>query len=252
MNFLSAPVIIIGMHRSGTSMLARILDRAGVYMGYDLTEDHESWYMQRVNTAWMEKEKFTWDNPGVPQNADSKLFNSYSFIRHYARIRKQPFKPFSFLAADSWGWKDPRNTFTLGQWMKIFPKAKVIHIYRNGMDVAISLYKRNLNIDYTNKWHSARLENKLEGLKLWEEYAAQAFSFDYQFPGQVLHVCFEKLIAGDEISILKLESFINCKLSSLIKEETDSERTARFISDEHNDLKNFAHQSDWMHKLNYL
>ncbi len=252
MTLLSSPVIIIGMHRSGTSMLARILGRAGIYMGYDLTEDYESRYFQRINVAWMEKEKFTWDHAGVPVNADIKLFNSYSFLRHYSRIGKQPLKPFSFLADESWGWKDPRNTFTLNSWMKIFPKAKVIHIYRNGMDVAISLYKRNLKFDFNDKWHSTRMENKLEGLKLWEEYAVQAFGYDYQFPGQVLHVCFEKLISGDEVSILKLESFVQSKLSSLIKDETDSERTSRFISAEHDDLKNFAEQSEWMHKLNYL
>lgn len=240
------------MHRSGTSMLARILDRAGIYMGHDLTKNYESLYFQRINAAWMEKEKFTWDNPGVPKNADIKLFNSYSFLRHYARITKQPFKPFSFLSSDSWGWKDPRNTFTISKWMKIFPKAKVIHIYRNGMDVAISLFRRNLSFDYSDKWHSPRLDNKLQGLKLWEEYTSQAFSCDYLFPGQVLHVCFEKIIAGDEISILKLESFIHCKLSEFIKAEIDSERTARFNNDEHQELLEFAQQSEWMHKLNYL
>ncbi len=240
------------MHRSGTSMLARILDRAGIYMGYDLTKNHESLYFQKINASWMEEEKFTWDNPGIPHNADLKLFNNFSFLRHYSRIKKQPLKPFSFLSSDSWGWKDPRNTFTLSQWMKIFPKAKVIHIYRNGMDVAISLYRRNLNFDYSDKWHSVRLENKLQGLKLWEEYAAQAFGCDYLFPGQVLHVCFEKLIAGDEISTMQLESFVHCKLSEFIKTEIDGERTARFNKDEHLDLLEFAQQSDWMHKLNYL
>ncbi len=252
MNLLSPPVIIIGMHRSGTSMLSRILARAGIYMGYDLTPDHESWYFQRVNDAWLSQEKYTWDQPGVPQFADLKKFNSKSFFRHYARIAKQPFKPFSFLGADSWGWKDPRNTFTVSQWMKIFPNAKVVHIYRNGMDVAISLYRRNLNFDYSNKWHSVRLENKLEGLKLWEQYAAQAFSYDYLFPGKVLHVCFEKLIGGDALTTMELESFLHSKLTSFIKDEIDAERTSRFNTDEHRDLIEFAHQSDWMLKLNYL
>lgn len=33
-----------------------------------------------------------------------------------------------------WGWKDPRNTFTLPFWLKLFPQAKVIHISRHGVD----------------------------------------------------------------------------------------------------------------------
>ena len=240
------------MHRSGTSLLARILDRAGIFMGYDLTEDHESWYFQRINTAWMSAEGWTWDHPGEPTQADMKLFDEISFLRHYVRVSRQPMKPFSFLSANTWGWKDPRNTFTIHQWKKKFPKAKIIHIYRNGMDVAISLYKRNLGMDFTNKWYSQRLENKLEGLKLWEEYAAKAFGYDQQFPGQVHHLSFEKLIANDTQTILKLESVVNCELTSLVKSMTDSERTARFNSDEHTDLKEFAQHSEWMHKLNYL
>lgn len=36
------PVIIIGMHRSGTSMLTRVLQRAGLFMGEHREENDES------------------------------------------------------------------------------------------------------------------------------------------------------------------------------------------------------------------
>ena len=39
---MSAPFVIVGMHRSGTSLVSRILDQSGVFMGLDLQEDHES------------------------------------------------------------------------------------------------------------------------------------------------------------------------------------------------------------------
>jgi len=42
-----------------------------------------------------------------------------------------------------WGWKDPRNTYTLPIWLDLFPEAKVIHIYRHGVDVASSLQVRH-------------------------------------------------------------------------------------------------------------
>jgi hypothetical protein len=41
-----------------------------------------------------------------------------------------------------WGWKDPRNTFLLPLWLTIFPEAKIVHIYRNGIDIAQSLSLR--------------------------------------------------------------------------------------------------------------
>jgi hypothetical protein len=42
----------------------------------------------------------------------------------------------------AWGWKDPRNIFLLPLWLDIFPDAKIIHVFRNGVDVAYSLAQR--------------------------------------------------------------------------------------------------------------
>ncbi|MBW1793701.1 MAG: sulfotransferase [Deltaproteobacteria bacterium] len=41
-----------------------------------------------------------------------------------------------------WGWKDPRTTLTLPLWLKLFPKARIIHVIRNGIDSALSLWRR--------------------------------------------------------------------------------------------------------------
>jgi hypothetical protein len=38
-----------------------------------------------------------------------------------------------------WGWKDPQNVLTLPIWLRVFPKAKIVYIVRNGVAVANSL-----------------------------------------------------------------------------------------------------------------
>ena len=38
---MANPVLVVGMHRSGTSLVSKILDDCGVMMGKDLQEDHE-------------------------------------------------------------------------------------------------------------------------------------------------------------------------------------------------------------------
>ncbi len=43
----------------------------------------------------------------------------------------------------AFGWKDPRNTFTLPVWKRIFPSLRAIHIVRHGVDVAASLARRH-------------------------------------------------------------------------------------------------------------
>src|SRR4051812_11129697 len=58
------PVIILGMHRSGTSLVARLLDELGLFQGNELQEDHESVYFMEVNDLLLRRVGASWDNPG--------------------------------------------------------------------------------------------------------------------------------------------------------------------------------------------
>src|SRR4051812_23444294 len=57
------PVILLGMHRSGTSLIARVLDQLGLFQGSELQEDHESVYFLDVNDTLMKRIGASWDNP---------------------------------------------------------------------------------------------------------------------------------------------------------------------------------------------
>ena len=46
---MNSPVVVVGMHRSGTSLVSRILDQSGVMMGKDLQGDHESLFFIGLN-----------------------------------------------------------------------------------------------------------------------------------------------------------------------------------------------------------
>ena len=43
------PIIITGMHRSGTSLLTNFLSDCGVFMGKSLDGNYESVFFQRIN-----------------------------------------------------------------------------------------------------------------------------------------------------------------------------------------------------------
>ena len=51
------------MHRSGTSLVSRILDRSGVFMGLDLQEDHESKFFIKLNKWIYENAGADWARP---------------------------------------------------------------------------------------------------------------------------------------------------------------------------------------------
>ena len=153
MNNLIPPVIVIGMHRSGTTMVTEMLQRLGLFMGWMVQENMESLFFVRRNERLMNACGGSWEYPEsvgtllrhseMRQNAVEMFrrdVNSYRFASYLgpARYLRGGVKGIDF----PWGWKDPRNSFLLPLWLELFPEAKIIHICRHPMDVARSLSVR--------------------------------------------------------------------------------------------------------------
>jgi hypothetical protein len=58
------PIIILGMHRSGTSMINGLLQRAGVFIGHRQlpSRQHEAVFFLRFNEWIFSQANATWDN----------------------------------------------------------------------------------------------------------------------------------------------------------------------------------------------
>lgn len=154
MSSITPPIIITGMHRSGTSMIADMLRCLGLYTGWEIEENAEAVFFLKRNEKLLNICGGSWENPSVVKNLlDKPLLresiakklmkemNSFHFISFMGpKIFAGPkhVKNIDF----PWGWKDPRNIYLLPLWLDIFPKAKVIHVCRNGIDVACSLRNR--------------------------------------------------------------------------------------------------------------
>ncbi|MEQ9619898.1 MAG: sulfotransferase [Deltaproteobacteria bacterium] len=203
-------MIIIGMSRSGTSMLTRMLADLGLFVGSNLTHNHEALFFRNINDWLLTQCSGGLENPGTIRYllADEEARALYGeFIRFtmgtpdaisFLGLRKY-IKYRNPLKLDiPWGWKDPRNTFILPLWLDIFPDAKVIHIIRHPLDIVNSLKTRRRKglsrlKDRHRKFKSlyryylvrkfigaervftdlrgASLE---EGLLMWEEYVEEA------------------------------------------------------------------------------
>jgi hypothetical protein len=244
----SPPCILIGMHRSGTSMLSSLLHACGVFMGNDWDQHHESIYFRRINENLLADQGSDWVLPKCPDSSRLPNLSTAGMIRQYIKPHRDPTALVNLLRGGSWGWKDPRNTFTLDCWLRIFPNAKVIHIFRNGMDVALSLYQRSLQKDAGGNRHS-QFRDKTAGLALWERYVQQAFSHQARLGDRMVTLQFEKLIAGDGQEIRKLEQFTGLALRERINAMADKGCHSRFVG--HPDLIQLAGKSSWMQRLGY-
>jgi len=239
------PVIVIGMHRSGTSLVTSALKKMGVFIGNDLDDNNESAHFNKLNRWIFFQAGATWDNPyncnfftndftdKVAKNLTKHLsgFRSSGYLRGVKKI--QNYKSLQELNY-RWGWKDPQNTFTLDIWQKLFPNAKIIHVYRNPIDVAVSLKKReemHLKV-YGSKtrtgirklfneqtlwkkriyYHSLRILDLQEGIKLWEQYIRKAISYDSE--REMLNIGYEDFLLEPEKQIERLAGFISADIST--------------------------------------
>ncbi len=139
------PICVAGMHRSGTSLVAKLLHEAGLFLGPESdilppgegnTEGHwENVRFIEINDAILELAGGTWDRPPTVETGwQFQLKYDGLFERAIELVR-------SF--QEPWGWKDPRNSLTLPFWQRVIPDVKVVICVRNPLDVAQSLQARN-------------------------------------------------------------------------------------------------------------
>jgi hypothetical protein len=144
---MPGPICIIGMHRSGTSMIANLLRSRGLSLGPDehllgVNESNPFGHFEhigflKINEALLKHLGGSWDNPphlhqGWEQDPALDTLTSE------ARLLINDFADCSI-----WGWKDPRTTILLQFWQKIIPNLRYVICIRNPLEVALSLAQRD-------------------------------------------------------------------------------------------------------------
>jgi GT2 family glycosyltransferase len=171
--------IITGMHRSGTSLAAALLQSAGVDIGHrllppaqgnikgyfedlDFVEFHEN----ILSAQGISKAGWTLaDNIQVPEQF---LERARTLIYHHNSTEHL------------WGWKDPRTTLFLNFWKSLIPDGIFLLIYRTPWDVIDSLYRRrNLGDEIFDS-------NPNFALNTWLNYNKKIINFYDDFSDQCI------------------------------------------------------------------
>jgi hypothetical protein len=209
------PIIIVGMHRSGTSLVTRLLRLLGIHMGCDLDPNAESKHLRSLNKHTFRVVGAEWNTPEivieamrspafVAQQAD---FYRVHLLSGAGGVRYWGFKHWLALRAGGalplWGGKDPRTSLTLPIWLQVFSQARVVHIIRNGIDVAISLHRRQLKQLKRRRvrpeFRDPRGYDFRFCFSLWEVYQAHLLTYRDSVPAaQYTEVRYEMLLREPE------------------------------------------------------
>lgn len=144
---MTRPLCITGMHRSGTSMVARVAHELGLYLGHpdDLVPgapDNPDGFFEHAGLVAASDALFQhlgagWDCPPV-LTAAGLDHPGLATARDLAR----PIVA-ELVAHGAWAWKDPRAAPVLPFWVDLVGDVGVVLCVRNPLEVAASLRARN-------------------------------------------------------------------------------------------------------------
>ncbi len=169
---MSHQLVICGMHRSGTSLVASVLQQAGLAIGRD------------VAAPGLGNPRGHFEDPDfLALHEEMLVAAGESCFSAGDRFAPPPNEEFERRAQDLvaarrglplWGWKDPRTCLFLDFWEALLPEARYLFLYRHPVDVALSLWRRNSDLELR--------EDPWRVIRSWEVYNRRLVEFRDRHP----------------------------------------------------------------------
>ncbi len=143
-------IAILGMHRSGTSLITRVVNLMGAYLGEEEelmkpSPYNPEGYWERedialLNDTILKHFSLSWHTP-LPL-PEGWVVEAREFKKEIQKLAEENFKD-----KPLWAWKDPRTTLLFPLWKEALKEMgielAVVFVVRCPLDVARSLEKRN-------------------------------------------------------------------------------------------------------------
>jgi hypothetical protein len=193
--------VVLGMHKSGTTLVARALHQSGIVMGQEFPSDAD---YTRVKYEARSAQEITDEILGIPRKQLSLEVTSRALPVNGVQV--EAIQRMRRMAAElderygDWGFKDPRAALTYRYWKQGLPPHRVIIIYRDPVEV----WRRYARVN--RKWWSRT------AFKVWCDYNKSILSSVSVHEGsKVLALKFEELLSGDD-EWKRLEEFAGREL----------------------------------------
>ncbi|MBB3056052.1 sulfotransferase [Mucilaginibacter gotjawali] len=136
-------LIILGMHRSGTSLITNWLHKCGLQVGETLMEagvGNKEGHFEDTEFYKMHMEILRDNNLNESGIINQKVNYLSSYhkekIKGIIRVKNKLF--------GQWGWKDPRTCLFLKHYRELLPQAYYLVVVRDYHSVVVSLLKRTM------------------------------------------------------------------------------------------------------------
>lgn len=183
--------MIAGMHRSGTSMLAQLLQASGLFIGQrlmDANRGNPEGHFEDLDFCELSCGVLS-DN-GLPWNGF--VSDVAPVVSAERRRQAEELVGRRHALGRLWGWKDPRTILMLDLWSGLLPNAHFVFIFRAPWEVMDSLYRRG---------DAACQCDPMAALRSWLHYNSLVRDFVRTHPDRCLLFHVQQVLDAPELCL---------------------------------------------------
>lgn len=188
---------------SGTRVLARIVRKAGFFVGTNLNESADAMDFPEFGDRWINRYVLRDIAPLSGEEEALMLQDLSSSLEKHRSSAPE--------GTTRWGWKEPRSMYLLPFFNGLWPELKFIHLIRDGRDMAFST-----NQNQYRKHSPAVLRGELLGAPqpvrsaaLWARVNTEAACFgETRMGGRYLRLQYERLCRDPQSTISEILRFL--------------------------------------------
>lgn len=205
--------IVLGMHKSGTTLVSQILHSSGINMGFDIDDQGFQYSGNKCESPTVTA--INNDILGTRGLLSVDISSSLD-LRENEDIRTRILtfveKAFRF---SRWGIKDPRMCLTYHVWKKYLPQHALICVYRHPLQV----WKHYLTPPYYGIFYCLKV------FKRYIEYNTAIIQIMNRHSGPVLLLNYNDLMHEEE-EFRRLQDFVGYKLKDMRDPKMYKQRSA--------------------------
>jgi len=200
---LSNGIIVLGMHRSGTSLIAELIHRWGAFGRVGECLPSNQWNARgywelaplvSLNRKLLRETGSNWSfPPSQKRDADLAALASHPKYRNEALSL---IASMNLECGHSWFWKDPRLSLLLPFWQQLWGQPRYVICLRDPFEICSSLQERdNLSLSVS--------------LMLWHRYMVSILEWTRGFPAIVMS--YSKVLGNPQRECERLANFLSCQ-----------------------------------------